>query len=85
MESIYLPLLVFMIILGVVHLFETAKSKSFYEKWPPIDDDEFLRRCPPGTNRITAIKVRKIVSDCTGVEYEHIYPEQSFVNDLDCC
>ena len=62
-----------------------AQSKRWYEKWPAIDDEEFLARCPAGTNREVALKVRRIVAEQTGVEYEHVYPEQSFVDDLDCC
>lgn len=57
---------------------------TFDDKWPPIDDDEFLRRCPPGTRRETALKVRRIISEQLGVPYAQIYPEQSFVDDLDC-
>ena len=58
---------------------------EFQRRWPPISDDEFLRRCPPGTSRETAIKVRRIISEQLGVEYERIYPEQRFMEDLDCC
>ena len=59
-------------------------EKKFKEKWPPIDDDEFLRRCPAGTDRETALTVRAIVSEQLGVEYDRIYPEQNFVQDLGC-
>ena len=82
---LYLQLLAILIILGVVFLFSFAESKKWYEKWPPISDDEFIKRCPAGTDRDAALKVRRIVSDQTGIEYESIYPEQSFVDDLDCC
>jgi hypothetical protein len=61
------------------------QDKSWDKKWPPIDDDEFLRRCPPETNHEIALKVRKIVSEQTGVDYHRIYPEQKFVDDLFCC
>ncbi len=54
------------------------------KRWPPIDDDEFLRRCRPGTDRETALRVRRIVSEQLGVPYEQIYPEQNFVKDLGC-
>ncbi len=57
---------------------------EFDRKWPPIDDDEFLRRCSPGTRRETALKVRRIISKQLGVPYDQIYPEQHFVNDLNC-
>ena len=49
---------------------------------PPISDDEFLARCPPGTNRAIALKVRRIVADQLGVDYERIRPESRFVEDL---
>ncbi len=52
------------------------------EKWPPISEDEFMRRCPPGTNRERALKVRRIISDQLGIEYERVYPEQRFVDDI---
>ena len=51
-------------------------------KWPPISEDEFMERLPPGTNRSVALRVRTIVAEQLGVEYDQIYPEQNFVNDL---
>jgi hypothetical protein len=54
------------------------------DKWPPISDDEFMRRCSPGVNRDRALKVRRIISEQLGVEYDRIYPEQRFVDDLGC-
>ena len=55
---------------------------AFNERFPPISDDEFLARCPPGTNPVVALKVRRIVSDQLGVNYERIYPSTRFVEDL---
>jgi len=52
------------------------------QKWPPIDDDEFIRRCKPGVNRDTALRVRRIISRHLGVPYEQVYPEQRFEGDL---
>ena len=57
---------------------------SFEKEWPAISDDEFVRRCPPGTRREVALKVRAIVSERLGLPYEHIYPGQNFVEDLGC-
>ena len=57
---------------------------GFNEEWPPIDDDEFMRRCPDGTSRKTALTVRRIVAEQLGVPYAQIYPEQRFVNNLHC-
>lgn len=54
----------------------------FEEAWPAIDDDEFLRRCPPGTDRETALTVRKIIAEQLGIPYFRISPEQRFVEDL---
>ncbi|KLU05075.1 hypothetical protein RISK_002837 [Rhodopirellula islandica] len=45
----------------------------------------FLAKCAPATNPERALKVRRIISEQLGVPYEHIHPEQSFVDDLDCC
>ena len=61
-----------------------AKGVPNREKWPPISEDEFIRRCSPGVNRERALKVRRIISEQLGVEYERIYPEQRFVEDLKC-
>jgi hypothetical protein len=44
-----------------------------------------MRRCRPGTNRDIALRVRRILSKCLGVDYDRVYPEQSFVDDLYCC
>ena len=52
--------------------------------WPPISDDEFVAKCKPGTSRETALKVRRIVSEQLGVDYERLHPEQEFVRDLGC-
>jgi len=48
---------------------------GFNKKWPPITDDEFVSKCPDGTDRDIALKVRKIVSETLGVPYDRIYPE----------
>ena len=83
--NLFIQLLVILLVLFVIAVFSMAQSKRWYEKWPAIDDEEFLARCPAGTNREVALKVRRIVAEQTGVEYEHVYPEQSFVDDLDYC
>jgi len=68
----------------VTFRFEARKRAKFLERFPPISDAEFLAMCPRGTNRAVALKVRRIVADQLGVEYERIYPSSSFVNDLGC-
>ncbi len=54
----------------------------FNEQWPPIDEEEFLRRCEPGTSLHVAQGVRHVLSDCLGVPYEQIYPEQRLTKEL---
>ena len=55
---------------------------DFKQKWPAISDEEFVKRCPPGTSKETALKVRRIVSKQLGYPYEHIHPGQNFMDDL---
>lgn len=57
-------------------------STEFDKQWPPISDEEFLERCPEGSSRDVALKVRKIVSDTLFIPYDQVYPEQRFVEDL---
>lgn len=85
MNSVIFQIVVFLVVLIAVVIHAIFEVKKFNENWPPIDDDEFVRRCPEGTDRETALKVRRIISEQLGVEYDQIYPEQSFVEDLDCC
>lgn len=81
-----------MLILIVIVLCTIFTSLLFYrfadvpskDKWPPITDDEFIRRCSPGVDRERALKVRRIISEQLGVDYDRVYPEQRFVEDLGC-
>jgi hypothetical protein len=57
---------------------------GFDKRCPPMDDDEFLRRCRPGVNRDVALRVRRVVSKQLGIPYQQVYPEQNFVRDLGC-
>ena len=59
-----------------------CQRRAFEKRFPPISDEEFMARCAPGTRPEIALKVRRIVAEQMGVEYERIYPESSFVNDL---
>ena len=59
-------------------------SSSFIREWPAISEDEFMSRCPDGTDREIALKTRRIVAEQLGIPYEHVYPEQNFVKDLGC-
>lgn len=65
-----------------VEAMRAAWQTDFEKSFPAISDAEFLSRCRPGTNPEVALKVRRILSDCLGVEYERIYPESQLVRDL---
>ncbi len=67
---------------GVIYLVILAPSNAFYKQWPAIDDDEFVRRCSPGTDREVALRVRSIIADVSGEDYEHVHPEQRLVDIL---
>jgi acyl carrier protein len=47
-----------------------------------MSDEEFVRECGPGTNPQIALRVRRIVADQLGVDYERVHPSSSFANDL---
>ena len=50
--------------------------------YPPISDAEFVARCSPGTSPEVALKVRRIVAEFFGVEYERVHPSTRFFEDL---
>jgi hypothetical protein len=81
-----IPILVGAAVLLAVVLvcFGVAKwnRAAFEEQFPPISDAEFLARCRPGTNPEVALKVRRIVADYFGIEYERVHPSASFIHDL---
>lgn len=74
-----------LIILVVCIAAAGKQQQQFDNQWPPIPEDEFLAKCPPGTSRETALRVRKIIAEQIGVPYERIHPDQDFADDLDCC
>lgn len=68
----------------IVLMFRPWPDVPSKKKWPPISEDEFIRRCSPGVDRERALKVRRIISEQLGVDYDRVYPEQRFVEDLGC-
>ncbi len=66
-------------------IWDYLNPHSFHKRFPPISDDQFMALCPPGTNREIALKVRQVMSDCSGIDYEQIYPDSQLVRDLDFC
>lgn len=75
-------IILFLVMMFISLLLQKRSTAKFNKHFPPIDDDEFIRRCRPGVNRDVALRVRRVVSNSLGIDYERIYPEQSFVNDL---
>jgi len=69
-------------VLTIAIVCDRRDKAKFNERFPPLDDDEFIRRCRPGVNRDIALRVRRSISGALGIEYDRIYPEQSFANDL---
>lgn len=80
------PLLLFATLVLISALFvgldARRRAKVFKKQFPPISNEEFLARCTPGTNPYIALKVRRVLSESLGVEYERIYPESRLVEDL---
>ncbi len=81
--SIVITLIPVLLAVAVILSFCLGK-RQFNDRFPPIDDDEFIRRCRSGVNRDVAMRVRRVVSEQLGIEYARVYPEQRFVQDLDC-
>jgi hypothetical protein len=73
------------IVFVLIIISASIEGQKWEARFPPISDDEFMARLPPGTNREIALKVRRIIADQTAIEYERIHPDSSFVRDLDCC
>ena len=79
----FLIVVILCTIVAVLSRYRSASVPS-KDKWPPITEDEFIRRCSPGVDRECAFKVRRIISEQLGVDYDRVYPEQRFVEDLGC-
>jgi hypothetical protein len=50
---------------------------------PAISDEEFVARCSPGTDPDIALRVRRIIAEFSGVDYERVHPGMNFIDDLD--
>jgi len=67
-----------------VRAINLREAHDFNIRFPPISDEEFLRRCGPGTNPTIALKVREIIAEQLAIPVSQIYPEQELVADLHC-
>ncbi len=83
MDFMPITLFVLLIVTGIVAYFVGNERDAEHDKlFPPISDEEFIKRCGPGTNPDVAIKVRRIISKHLNVEYDRIHPSSRFVEDL---
>lgn len=83
MMPLVMMLIIFVgILVPIIFGWGHVLSSDFNQRFPPIDDDEFIARCSPGVSRDVALRVRRIVARQLGVEYERIYPSSRFVDDL---
>ena len=85
MSDIVFALGVALIIFLLIWTWEAKRYRDFERRWPPISDDEFVAKCSPGTDHQRALRVRRIIAEQLDIPYERVHPEQSFVDDLDCC
>jgi hypothetical protein len=85
MLDIVFALVLVALLLIVMWVWGVKRDREFKRRWPPISDNEFVAKCSPSTDRKRALKVRGIIAEQLGIPREHIHPEQSFVDDLDCC
>lgn len=63
-------------------VFGTDKLAQWEENYRPLTDEEFLARCKPGIRPETALKVRAILADVSGIPEAKIHPEHRLVDDL---
>jgi hypothetical protein len=78
----FLAALVLLIVFATMILCGMKQYEDYKKRFPPISDAEFLANCNPETTPEVALKVRRIVSDNLGVEYERIYPSTRFAEDI---
>jgi hypothetical protein len=82
--NLFILLVLILPLMTIAFLVVCSMFRRTLDKWPPISEDEFISRCSPGVNRERALKVRRIVSEQLGVDYDRVYPEQRFIEDLGC-
>lgn len=80
-----IPVVIAVVIAAVVILgtyFDRQQRAEFRKKFPPLTDDEFVKRCGPGTDPEMALIVRDIIAEQLNIPREEIYPEHRFIDDL---
>jgi hypothetical protein len=82
MTSLMLGLLVVLTLFLAAAVCGKVERDAFNVRFPPITEAEFVARCRPGVNPDVALRVRRIVAEQLGVDYERVYPSSRFVEDL---
>lgn len=64
-------------------------GRNFARHWdvcceiqPPISDEEFSQLCDAAVNRDVALRLRAMIRDCTGIDYDRIYPNTQLMQDV---
>ena len=80
--GIYLFCALGLLVVLLLYIVIKIDRKRFEMDFPPISDAEFIARCKAGTDPKVALKVRRIVAENLGAEYDRIYPSTHFAEDL---
>ena len=80
---IAIGLVAFVIVGCVESISAKRRLLNYVSGHPPISDEEFVRRLPPGTDPVVAITVRHIVADRASIPVELIYPDTRFDEIMD--
>ena len=60
----------------------TDNSRQYLATHPPISDEQYLQQFDWDVDPEIALKVRAILTDALGVDYETIYPDARLISDL---
>jgi len=67
-------------VVAIIIVCEFRRAIKYRAKYPPISDDEFMEKLPPGTSRDVAMRVRTIVVKQMGVDRKRIHPDSKFID-----
>lgn len=84
MEIVFVCWLAFVALLAFA-VWAKYRQGELVDRFPPISDEEFMRRCSPGTDPAVALKVRRIIATHLAIDYDRIHPSMRFVDDLAAC
>ena len=64
-------------------------GRNFARHWdvcceiqPPISVEEFSQLSDAAVNRDAALQLRSMICDCTGIDYDRIYPNTQLIQDV---